>query len=54
MIDYDVIEKDFNLFVDRNARTYNKSREYIKETPIAKEYWNYLIEREKDKLKNEN
>ena len=54
MIDFEVVEKDFRVFCERNAKMYGKTPEYIAQTPTAKEYYAYLIEREKDKIRSEN
>ena len=47
--------KDFKDFVDANARAYGKSVEFMMLTPTAKEYADYLKERNKGKVAgNEN
>ena len=38
---------DFREFVDKNARAYGKSVEFMKLTPIAKEYEKYIKDKEK-------
>ena len=53
MIDYDIVNRDFKAFIESNARTYGRTPEYIAQTPTAKEYWAYLIEREKDKIRDD-
>lgn len=40
---------DFREFVDKNAKTYGKSVEFMKLTPTAKAYEEYIKDR--DKLK---
>lgn len=42
--------KDFKDFVDANARAYGKSVEFMMLTPTAKEYADYLRERDKGKV----
>lgn len=42
--------KDFKDFVDANARAYGKSVEFMMLTPTAKEYADYLKERNKGKV----
>ena len=45
---------DFWEFVDANAKAYNKSVEFMINTPTAQEYKKYLQERDKGKVvKNE-
>ena len=39
--------KDFKDFVDANAKAYGKTVEFMILTPTAKEYANYLKERDK-------
>lgn len=43
--------KDFKDFVDANARAYGKSVEFMILTPTAKEYAEYLKERDKGRGK---
>ena len=44
---------DFKRFIDLNAKQYGRTVEFMMLTPTAKEYENYLRERNKGKI-NEN
>lgn len=38
---------DYREFVDKNAKAYGKTREFIENTPIAQEYAKYVKDRDK-------
>ena len=41
--------EDYREFIDKNARTYGKTVEYMELTPTANEYKAYVISRDKGK-----
>ena len=49
MKDFYTQNKDYKDFIDRNAKTYGKTVEFMKLTPTAKEYERYIKERDKIK-----
>ena len=50
--DYYNKNADFKRFVDANATAYNKSVEYMLQTPTAKEYMKYIKDKEKDRIED--
>lgn len=54
MNDFYYQNKDYQRFVDANAKTYGKTPEFMDSTPTAREYMEYLIETNKDKIGEED